>query len=346
MYEETQYEDEESTPLPPLHSRKMSNPSESNDTFASLGLSDFIFLNPRWLVAAVACVLRHDLTTEIYEVRRALKNAGHLEGTESLSVDGESSQDVELKTDVNYPVITARDACLLWKNKKFTKKAAERALQHSNNRNVSPYDFLERLLVRFGVFVPIDLSTKTTLGGKDYSRYHDYPDYYPSTVPNSATEEPQTPKFFFLPSLLGPGGDQNISDIWTFKTAESWKTTICHSILFPDGVPPGLMERMTASILSDLYTKPSTQGPVQSEQLRIKETLCWRSAFYLKLGSGLLNSTGGIRNESIVEIFATLVDQDSQLCVASDSMGAGMRRLVFSGKGQAGDMGSKIWQGG
>lgn len=176
---------------------------------------------------------RHDLTTEIYEVRRALRNTekGHLEGTESLSVDGESSLGV-VKTDVNYPVITARDACLLWQNKKFTKKAAERALQYSNNKRVSPYDFLERLLVRFGVFVPIDLGIdKTLLGGRDYSDYSEY-DYYPPVASDNTTATVQAPKFFFLPSLLGPG-DTNISDIWTFKTVESWKMTICHSILFP-----------------------------------------------------------------------------------------------------------------
>lgn len=55
---------------------------------------------------------------------------------------------------------------MLWQAKRFTKKAAERALQHSNNSNVSPYEFLQRLLVRFGVFVPVDLSIKTCLGGK------------------------------------------------------------------------------------------------------------------------------------------------------------------------------------
>jgi len=131
--------------------------------------------------------LRHDLTTEIYEVRRALRNDGDLGGSESLSLDAETYLESELKTDVNYPVITgtaeflffsccaltsnasssaAKDACILWQAKRFTKKAAERALQYSNNSNVSPYEFLQRLLVRFGVFVPVDLSIKTCLGGK------------------------------------------------------------------------------------------------------------------------------------------------------------------------------------
>ena len=112
-----------------------------------------------------------------------------------------------------------------------------------------------------------------------------------------------------------------------------------------------VQERITASILSDLYTNPANDKPEPLDpqeqrhdgRLRIKEILCWRSAFYLKLGN--LEPDGGV-SESIVEIFATLVDQGSPLCVASNSTGVGMRRLVFSGKGQAGDNGAKIWRGG
>ena len=74
---------------------------------SSSGLSDFIFLNPRWLVAAVACILRHDLSTELYEVRRALRNSDSLD-------DGVASPVTQLRTDVNYPVISASDAYMLW----------------------------------------------------------------------------------------------------------------------------------------------------------------------------------------------------------------------------------------
>mmetsp|Transcript_9986 Transcript_9986/g.20594 ORF Transcript_9986/g.20594 Transcript_9986/m.20594 type:complete len:1705 (+) Transcript_9986:253-5367(+) len=331
-----------------LPCRHQNGDVEANRLPNSLGLSEFIFLNPRWLVAAVACILRHDLTREIYELRRVLRrtdNSDHSEGGSFREVG-------HLQTDVNYPVITAHDACLLWQAKRFTKKAAERALEYSNNRSVTPFDFLQRLLIRFGVFVPIDLSIdKACLGGRDYSRYSEQLEY--PEVASNIVAEAQAPKHFFLPSLLGPGEP---SEIWTFKTVESWKTTICHSILFPDGVPPGLMERITASVLSDLYTNqecvsdrlglPPPPNRGADCKLRIKETLCWRSAFFLKVGKEVLDRSTGVKNESMVEIFATLVDQDSHLCVASDSMGVGMRRLIFCGKGQAGDMGSNIWEGG
>jgi len=42
----------------------------------SNGLSQFIFLNPQWLVAAVACILRHNLADAIHEVRRQFQSGG------------------------------------------------------------------------------------------------------------------------------------------------------------------------------------------------------------------------------------------------------------------------------
>jgi hypothetical protein len=276
-------------------------------------------------------------------MRRALCNANYLEEEESFSMDEEKSLDMELKTDLNYQVITARDAYLL----RQSKKAAERALQYSNNGGVLPYNFLEWLLVRFGVFVPIDISIARHLGGRDYSRNSEFIDYQAVALDNA-------PKVFFLPSLLGPG-DPNVSGIWTFKANESWKTTICHSVLFPDGVPPGLMERLIACILKDLYTTSSQSSnsssfnPNANEaqrdsrgQLWIKEILCWRSLLYLKIGALADKS----HHNSIAEIIVTLVGQDSPLCVASDSMCVGMPRLTFSGRGQAGDNGFKIWKRG
>ena len=81
------------------------------------GLSQFVFLNPRWLVAAVACILRHDLDQEIHETKRVLNRQ------EKFSHRANSFY----KANLNCPVITAEDARMLWQAKKFTKKAAERA---------------------------------------------------------------------------------------------------------------------------------------------------------------------------------------------------------------------------
>ena len=318
------------------------------EDFMSTGLSQFVFLNPRWLVAAVACILRHDLDREIKETRRLAASGGKKE----LSRTG-SFYDAHL----NCPVITAEDACLLWQYKRITKKAAERALENSNNMTMTPFEFLQLLLIRFGVFVPIDLSIdKALFGGKEYQQLVD--EANPISTPPCEVELDSEgishkPKFFFLPSLLGPCEP---SEAWTYKSTDAWKTTLCHSILFPDGVPPGLMERLTASVLSSVYAasqrnidslpgETDEDGAAFAGRLAVKEILCWRTAFYMKIGTHVARADG-TASESVVEIFTHLAGRDSHLCVGSNFMGVGTRRLITSGRGQAGDGARKTWKGG
>lgn len=253
---------------------------------------------------------------------------------------------------------------MLWQAKRITKKAAERAQQFSSNTALTPFEFLQLLLTHFGVFVPIDLNIeKAFLGGKEYAHplCNGQEPASDQGLDSGSYIRKQNPRFFFLPSLLGPCEP---ADAWTYKSTDSWKTTLCHSILFPDGVPPGLMERLTANVLSSIYAvshesqdilhdfssgagaSTKSHGLVTYEgMLSVKEVLCWRTAFFLKLGIRT-NASDGSSKESIVEIFVHLADRDSHLCVGSDYMGVGMRRLIVSGRGQVGDGGRKIWHGG
>jgi hypothetical protein len=315
------------------------------EDFMSSGLSQYVFLNPRWLVAAVACILRHDLDNEIKETRRlvAAGRKSYLSRTASFQ-DGH----------VSCPVITADDARLLWQNKRVTKKAAERAQENSLNTTDTPFDFLQKLLVRFGVFVPIDLTIdKALFGGKEYHQLGKGIECIPDMIEGELSDQGSNAEFFFLPSLLGPCEP---SDTWSYKCADAWKTVICHSVLFPDGVPPGLMERLTASVLSSIYsvsnlksdslTTPSSKSFATCEgRLVVKEVLCWRTAFYIKLGTIHVNNDGTTK-ESTVEMFTHIAGKDSHLCVGSDYMSVGMRRLITSARGQVGDGGRKIWKGG
>jgi S1-C subfamily serine protease len=332
------------------------------DDFMSTGLSHFVFLNPRWLVAAVACILRHDLDREIKETRRTVSIGG-----DRLLSRTASFFDAQL----NCPVITADDAQLLWGANRITKKAAERAERFSNDLTMTPFEFLQRLLIRFGVFVPIDLTIeKATFGGKDYQLVAgteiEVQDNLEPATPGeimlynasktSNEQDSLKAEHFFLPSLLGPWDH---TDAWTYKNTDSWKTTLCHSVLFPDGVPPGLMERLTASVLSSIYAVVNQQDTSTSDvsrtnlnsaatcegRMSLKQVLCWRTAFYLKIGSQV-PSGNGIQSESQVEIFVQLADRDAPLCVGSDYMEVGARRLIVSGRGQEGDGGRKIWKGG
>ena len=205
--------------------------------YNELGLSQYIFLNPRWLVTAVSCILRHDIDNAILEARRLHNKSNHLMFDGSL-ISSEQFYDAHL----NCPVITGEDACLLWQTKRITRKAVDRMLDHSHQMTMKPFEFLQRLLIRFRVFVPIDLSIdKTQLGGRDFCCH------MKDLNRDGIVESSRVSKFFFLPSLLGPGEP---SEVWTYKTNTSWKTTVCHSILFPESVPGGLMERITATVLS------------------------------------------------------------------------------------------------
>jgi len=65
----------------------------------------------------------------------------------------------------------------------------------------------------------------------------------------------------------------------------------------------------------------------------------------LKLGTQVLQPDGSMK-ESVVEIFTLLADRENELCVGSDHMGVGTRRLIISGRGQVGDNARKIWKGG
>ena len=329
--------------------------SYTQDDQIVTGLSQFVFLNPRWLVAAVACILRHDLDREIQYTRRSMSVQGYSSiGSNSFN-----------EANMNCPVITSEDACMLWQAKKLTRKAAERA--DSAGIKLKPFEFLQLLLVRFRVFIPIDLGIERAfLGGREYSLkpldspLQDTPEII--QVDHGASAGGQNivdslkSTYFFLPSLLGPGEP---TEAWTYKSTDSWKATLCHSILFPDGVPPGLMERITATVLSNLYamahkhdmgdTFASSNGDKNrlsyEGSISVKEILCWRNIFLVKLGMQL-QSPNGERKESIVEIFTALVDKDSPYCVGSNQMSVGSRRLVISGKGQEGDGGRKIWMGG
>lgn len=323
----------------------------TNDDQISGGLSQFVFLNPRWLVAAVACILRHDLDREIQETKRSLSVQRH----QAISYNSFN------EANMNCPVITSEDACMLWQARRLTRKAAERAEDCSLGLKLKPFEFLQLLLVRFRVFIPIDLGIERAfLGGQEYSRNSlDVPPQqtpevtqlkhiYRTGVQNKTDSLQST--YFFLPSLLGPGEP---SDAWTYKSTDSWKATLCHSILFPDGVPPGLMERIIATVLSNLYQMAQKQDMGVSDggkhsyegNISVKEILCWRNTFLVKLGMQV-QSPNGEYKESIVEIFTALVDKDSNYCVGSDQMSVGSRRLVTSGKGQEGDGGRKIWMGG
>ena len=61
---------------------------------------------------------------------------------------------------------------------------------------------------------------------------------------------------------------------------------------------------------------------------RIQQVVCWDSALLLKIATIFPSSESKELRESSVEIFVTIVDQNSPYCVASDAMRANMQRYV------------------
>jgi len=308
-------------------------------------------LNPKWLVEVVACILRHDLRQEIDETKRRLEEGKNYE----VKGDWKNRGRLLNASTIKCPIITAEEACMLWKTKTIICTAAERAKNEAcSGAHMTTYEFLQRLLIRFSVLVPIDLTIeKAVFGGEDYAANLGTTDSGEISI--------EKPRYFFLPSLLG--SDKPTDQVWTYKCSEAYQITLCVSWLFPDGSPPGLMERVTASVLRDIYAatrfdikitgQPYIHDPTQYNpacsvvgKLRVIELLCWRTTFLITIGTPIKYFSTGDTRESIVEIFGHLADRTDSLCVATDSMSYGDRRLIVSAKGQDGEGGRKIWKGG
>jgi hypothetical protein len=224
------------------------------------------------------------------------------------------------KTNSNVPLLSDADATMLWQNHNFMREASDRYSKLDDRSASSPsmFYFLERLLVSSGVFLPLP--------------------------PSSIVDIPGT--VFFVPSLLVQASP---TDVWTYKNSNSWSTTLCHSWLFRDGVPMHLMEHLVVKLLRDLYdfsldfhtmpapeslqharTDPLSRNAMSSflsghnsdpiGPFRIRQVMCWKSSFLVKISSQFVDAETGQLVESPVEIFVTVCGQGSSHCVASEEM--------------------------
>jgi S1-C subfamily serine protease len=305
-------------------------------------LARYIILSRKWLVSALTCILRNDWKRELEETRRFMK-------MQCLYSNQEFPENEVCKTlmcgnDSSCPVLSSADSAMLWQTKSFMREAADRSAQLSEDSATSStmFDFLEHLLVQSGLLVPLQVS---------HSINHD--------------------EVFFVPSLLI---QSDPVDVWTFKSLESWNTTLCDSWLFRDGAPLDLMEHLMVTLLRNIYEFSRLFPSVRSDsahrvrtcplrlssmneftedhdgsaigRIKIHQIMCWKSSLYVKIGCAFADGEAHEIRESSTEIFVTLVDQSSVYCVSADAMRSNMQRLVVSGKGQVGCHGRKLWKGG
>jgi hypothetical protein len=177
-------------------------------------LSRFVIFSRKWLVSALSCILRPDLQRELDETRRFM-NLQCVYSSKSFTVS-DVVQTLLQGTNSSCPILSAKDSAMLWKSMSFMREAADRTAQLSE-ASTTMYDFLERLLVYSGIFMPLTVSAEPT---------------------------------YFVPSLLDTAA---AAGVWTYKSSESWMTTLCHSWLLRDGAPSNIMEHVTTSLLQDLY---------------------------------------------------------------------------------------------
>ena len=295
-------------------------------------LSQYVILSRKWLVSALSCILRNDLKRELTETRRFM-NMQCLYSNQQFP-ENNVTQTFSTSSS-SCPLLSSPDTQMLWQSMSFMREAADKSLFENSTTASTMFGFLEHLLVHTGVFLPLDIDRFAS----------------PDNV-------------YFVPSLLAQA---NSRDIWTFKSSDSWMTTLSHSWLFRDGAPVGLMEHVTVALLRDLFesshlvaAKPHTpqrSRPVpfaqnaltdsmdpQDGRIKIHQMMCWKSSLLIKIGC--VFEEGNELRESFVEIFVAIADPSSPHCVASDTMRSDMQRLVVSGKGQVGHHGQKLWRGG
>ena len=185
-------------------------------------LSRYVILSRKWLVSALSCILRNDLKRELAETRRFM----NMQCIYSDQQFQESHVTQTFSTsNSNCPVLSSSDTQMLWQSMSFMREAADRSSQLSETSTsaITMFGFLERLLVHTGVFLPLEID-----------------------------EDPFSlaPPVYFVPSLLS---QTHTPEVWTYKSSDSWLTTLSSSWLFRDGAPLGLMEHVTVALLRDLY---------------------------------------------------------------------------------------------
>jgi hypothetical protein len=312
-------------------------------------LSRYIILSRKWLVSALSCILRNDLKRELTETRRFM-NMQCIYSDQKFP-ESEITK-VLVSSTASCPLLSDSDARMLWQSMSFMREASDRYAELTESATTAPtmFYFLERLLVHSGVLLPLRASPPPTM----------------------ALDQPVQSEVFFIPSLLTQTDPR---DVWTFKSSESWMTTLCYSWLFRDGAPSDLMEHVSVELLKDLYEfsqdfqgTPKQEYPQRSHtvpigrgslhqfleehdtqaigRIKVHQIMCWKTSVLVKIGTVFADQDSGELRESFVEVFVTVVDQSSSQCVASDAMRASMHRVIVSGKGQVGHHGRKLWKGG
>ena len=199
------------------------------------------------------------------------------------------------------PIISSEDADEMWRSASFISKALA-----DGTVAMSPQDFtnyMKEVLVMMATMIPYT----TTEGGTNY----------------------------FIPSLCK---DMPSDDFWSYKTQESWRTTLACSWRFDASDTVDIMNAVSSALLSHFSSVP--------ENLEVNQVMVWRSSFLVQLSPRRPEVIRSGDAGSVV-IFGHLASEtETSLSVALRSTLPGQRRFVVSARGQSGGGGRNIWEGG
>jgi hypothetical protein len=199
------------------------------------------------------------------------------------------------------PIISSNDADELWRSVSFISKALADGTVAMSPQIFSKY--MKEVLVVTATLIPY----KTAEGSTSY----------------------------FIPSLCQ---DVPSDYSWSYKTQESWRTTLACSWSFDASDTVDIMNAVSSALLSHFSSVP--------ENLEVNQVMVWRSSFLVQLSP---RHTEAIRSGDAgsVVIFGHLASEsEASLSVALRSTPLGQRRFVVSARGQSGGGGRNIWEGG
>jgi len=242
-------------------------------------------------------------------IRNNLNDTVHRRGSNARFLD-----DCIRSDKSSCPILSPQDSASIWKNVPHIKETQDRISKLSSDDLLS---YLTQMCEHCGIFVPFLIDE--------------------ANIPDSFTVR------YLLPGLY----QDDPEFFCSFKSKETWKTTLCQSWLLKDRVPCGLFDQVIITALKELggivnVNQHNVNINNMTTEVRVSQLLCWKTALYTKL---IKKEEGQIKEEdkiSFVEIFIYLVRSDSLQCPGSHTLERGTK-LVVSAKGNIAHDCDIIW---
>jgi len=297
-----------------------------------LSLSDYVILNPKWLLTVLKCIIRPNLRAAFDQISDKDTPCS------GICIDNTSPV-------LRCPTISGDEINFLWKCERTIQKSAA-GTSDDSMAMMELFSFLKKLLIRFGVLAPIEIHKQE----------------------NSVTQEQQSEVSqirYIIPCLLDCGAEPN--EIWSFKNREAHMSTLCVSWELLPGESCGLMEQLTSCIIRDILSEKSYLNTgeavcvgcetVSSEyfnpfdgikfrNLKVNKIFPLRSSTLLDFSMERVKEGEELKRSRSCEVFICLADRDSPMCVGSESMPRISKKLLVAAKGHVANYGQMIWKGG